>query len=176
MISTYVDDILEKVLKRMSIELPDYTPEIDPTKQKFCELEWTISADTVKSVEKMYNEKVKAERKRKSDAAAAAKNASTDDSDEVIDKKKVKSETIKLEQTSNDDVKTIKPEIKNEPEQREENGEQSIESSTVAENNHATNGKDEREINQEGNINNEQIAEQTNETVTVNSAAHAEER
>lgn len=84
-ISTYVDDVLEKVLKRMGIELPEYNVENDPTKQKFCELEWTIPSEMIKAMEKVYNDKVKAARKRKSAAAEEA--------DEKVDKKKVKSET-----------------------------------------------------------------------------------
>lgn len=87
-ISTYVDDILEKVLKRLGVELPDYSTESDPTKQRFCELEWTIPSDILKKIEKMYNEKVKLAKKRKS----------TDDLND--EKKKEKKSIIKAETKS----------------------------------------------------------------------------
>lgn len=67
-ISTYVDSIMEKVLKRLGIELPKYSVDNDPTKQKICELEWTIGSDVIKHVDKLYSEKIKAAKKRKSDA------------------------------------------------------------------------------------------------------------
>lgn len=89
MISSYVDDILENLLKRLGVEMPAYASENDPTKQQFCELEWTIPSDSIKSLEKVYNDKVKAAKKRKS--------ASTEESDEKVDKKKVKADTQKLD-------------------------------------------------------------------------------
>lgn len=70
-ISTYVDTIMEKVLKRLGVELPDYTPHDDPTKAKFCELEWTISAELMKDTDKQYSEFIKATKKRKADEANA---------------------------------------------------------------------------------------------------------
>lgn len=89
MISTYVDDILEKVAKRLGIEIPDYTTDNDPTKQKICELEWTISSNEIKSVEKLFNEKVKNAKKRKSNK----------DENDDGDKKEEKKAMIKSEET-----------------------------------------------------------------------------
>lgn len=89
-ISTYVDDILEKVAKRLGIEIPEYTTDHDPTKQKICELEWTISSDEIKNVEKLFNEKQKNAKKRKSNK---------DDEDDD-DKKKEKKAAVKSEEAS----------------------------------------------------------------------------
>lgn len=90
MISTYVDVILEKVLKHLGVELPEYTIEQDPTKEKFCELEWTISADNIKYLEKLYNEKLKSTRKRKLENSA--KPVNKENSDDSKERKKVKEE------------------------------------------------------------------------------------
>lgn len=70
-ISTYVDVIMEKVLKRLGVEMPDYTPQDDPTKATFCELEWTISAELMKDIDKQYSEFIKTTKKRKADEANA---------------------------------------------------------------------------------------------------------
>lgn len=107
-ISTYVDAIMEKVMKRLGVELPDYTPDDDPTKAKFCELEWTISADLLKDIDKRCTEYVKAAKKRKADEAnavetkkllvtkenGAIKTEAVDQKDENVDDK------IKIEQTN----------------------------------------------------------------------------
>jgi hypothetical protein len=53
---------MTKLLKKFGLELPDYDPQLDPTKSdpKDAQLkEWTISADAVETVEKLYDEKVK---------------------------------------------------------------------------------------------------------------------
>lgn len=93
-ISTYVDTIMEKVLKRLGVEMPDYTPHDDPTKAKFCELEWTISAELMKDIDKLYSEFIKATKKRKADEANAVdkkKSLVTKENgaikDEVVDEK-----------------------------------------------------------------------------------------
>lgn len=93
-ISTYVDTIMEKVLKRLGVELPDYTLDKDPTKVKFCELEWTIPAEVIKDTDKQLNELIKATKKRKADEANAVetkksllKNENDSIKDEKIDEK-----------------------------------------------------------------------------------------
>ena len=66
-ISTYVDTILEKVAKKLGVEISEYLPENDPTKQAICEQEWTIPSDQVKKMDKEYGAKVKElNKKRKS--------------------------------------------------------------------------------------------------------------
>lgn len=65
-ISTYVDTIMEKVLKRLGIELPAYAEKDDPTKQPECDLEWTIPVKLVKEVDDQHKEMLKDIKKRKS--------------------------------------------------------------------------------------------------------------
>lgn len=81
-IATYVDTIMEKVLKRLGVELPDYSKDDDPTKQAICELEWTIPQDLIKQYDVLYKDKVKAAKKRNSN----------DDSEKLKSKKKFKNE------------------------------------------------------------------------------------
>lgn len=64
-INSYVDIVIAKVMKRLGVEIPEYTAEIDPTKAAELDLEWTIPTEQVKEVEKIYNAKVKGTKKRK---------------------------------------------------------------------------------------------------------------
>lgn len=63
-ISTYVDTIMEKVLKRLGVELPNYSKELDPTKQE-CQIEWNIDAEMVKEIDTQHKLKLKEAKKRK---------------------------------------------------------------------------------------------------------------
>lgn len=65
-ISTYVDTIMEKVLKRMGVELPEYSEVDDPTKQTVCNLEWTIPVKLVKEIDDQHKQMLKEIKKRKS--------------------------------------------------------------------------------------------------------------
>lgn len=65
-ISTYVDTIMEKVMKRLGVELPPYSEDDDPTKQLSCELEWTIPPSWVKQIDEQQKEMQKMFKKRKS--------------------------------------------------------------------------------------------------------------
>ncbi|XP_054727226.1 NAD-dependent protein deacetylase Sirt6 [Anastrepha obliqua] len=59
-ISTYVDDVLEKVCKRLGIEIPVYDATEDPTKVSTAEnSDWTIPAAAIKKLEKEYSDKLK---------------------------------------------------------------------------------------------------------------------
>lgn len=66
-ISTYVDTILVKVMKRLGVELPEYSEENDPTKQIPCDLEWTIPPRLVKEIDEQHKSMLKEFKKRKSD-------------------------------------------------------------------------------------------------------------
>lgn len=67
LISTYVDKIMTKVMKKLGIEIPDYNREEDPTKDTASESEWTIQSENIKEIEKIYNAKTKDfSKKRKS--------------------------------------------------------------------------------------------------------------
>lgn len=74
-ISTYVDTIIQKVAKKLGVEIPTYAPEVDPTKEKpCCTMEWTIPVDEVKALDKVYAKTVKelAKTKKKSTAGVAS--------------------------------------------------------------------------------------------------------
>lgn len=58
MISTYVDDVLMKVCKKLGIEIPDYDLKEDPTKGDL-EADWNITSESVKAMEKTYSNKLK---------------------------------------------------------------------------------------------------------------------
>lgn len=65
-INGYVDAIIERVMKRLGIEIPEYTGDDDPTKDTAASaLEWTIPGEQVKETDKLYNAKVKGTKKRK---------------------------------------------------------------------------------------------------------------
>lgn len=65
-ISTYVDTIMEKVLKRLGVELPAYSEADDPTKQPICDLEWSIPIKLVKEIDDKHKQMLKDMKKRKS--------------------------------------------------------------------------------------------------------------
>jgi len=92
LISTYVDTVLEKVCKFLGVEIPEYCPKVDPTKQIPCELEWTIPCGQVKVLEKVYNLKIRElNKKRKNLTNDASDNASsefTKDIKKLMKKKK----------------------------------------------------------------------------------------
>lgn len=56
---------MEKVLKRLGVELPEYILDIDPTKQIPCDLEWTIPVELVNDIDKQYKSKLKSTKKQK---------------------------------------------------------------------------------------------------------------
>lgn len=67
LINGYVDDVLVKVMKKMGLEIPDYSNNIDPTR---CEedivLDWTIRKENITEIKQLYNMYCKNHRKRKS--------------------------------------------------------------------------------------------------------------
>ncbi|XP_034472252.1 NAD-dependent protein deacetylase Sirt6 [Drosophila innubila] len=54
-ISSYIDEILTKVCKRLGIEIPEYSEESDPTKQSDSS-EWTLSQEYVKGLDKQFKD------------------------------------------------------------------------------------------------------------------------
>ncbi|KAH8402539.1 hypothetical protein KR222_008596, partial [Zaprionus bogoriensis] len=54
-ISSYIDVILEKVCKRLGVEIPEYSMECDPTKNSNIS-EWTLPEECVKNVDKQFKE------------------------------------------------------------------------------------------------------------------------
>lgn len=70
-ISTYVDTIMEKVLKRLGIEIPEYSEENDPTKQEICNLEWSIPESLVKNIDEQHKKMLRDLKKRKSEETSS---------------------------------------------------------------------------------------------------------
>lgn len=67
LINTYVDDVLIKVMKRLGLEIPEYSNDIDPTKRaEDVVLDWTIRKEDISEVKQLYNMYCKKHRKRKS--------------------------------------------------------------------------------------------------------------
>lgn len=60
-----MDVVIVKLMKRLGVEIPEYTAEIDPTKTPQIDMQWTIPQEQVKDLEKVYNAKVKGTKKRK---------------------------------------------------------------------------------------------------------------
>ncbi|XP_030561505.1 NAD-dependent protein deacetylase Sirt6 [Drosophila novamexicana] len=63
-ISSYIDDILTKVCKRLGIEIPEYTEEYDPTKHSNVS-EWTLPQEYVKEMDKQFKEHQKSSAKNR---------------------------------------------------------------------------------------------------------------
>lgn len=63
-IHSYVDDVLERVLKRLGIEnIPEYDESIDPTRSDDENRRWNIESSVVKQTAKLYKEKISKKRK-----------------------------------------------------------------------------------------------------------------
>jgi mono-ADP-ribosyltransferase sirtuin 6 len=79
-IHTYVDDVFEKLLKRLGIEdIPEYNASKDPTKNNVLE-EWTISSQEIKRVESLHKERIRAAKREIKD---------TDDLKKICKKTKI---------------------------------------------------------------------------------------
>ncbi|XP_058839188.1 NAD-dependent protein deacetylase Sirt6-like [Topomyia yanbarensis] len=91
-ISTYVDTVIEKVAKRLGVEIPPYTEEHDPTKDNPCSLEWTIPSEDVKALDKQYSKIIR----EKSNVRKQGLNNSFKDEmeDFVLKSKKLKKEEV----------------------------------------------------------------------------------
>lgn len=77
-IHSYVDEVIEKVLKRLGIEeLPEYTQAEDPTSKEDLSIGWNFLKDEIKEVEKIYKEKTSRKLKNRSN-------------DEDVERKKIK--------------------------------------------------------------------------------------
>lgn len=55
----YVDDVLKKVMKRLGLEIPEYSYDFDPTKLEDTFIDWTFSEQIIKEYKKMYNERLR---------------------------------------------------------------------------------------------------------------------
>lgn len=69
-----MDTIIQKVAKKLGVEIPAYSPDMDPTKEKPTpSLEWTIPTDEVKALDKIYARTVKELAKTKKKTASSAR-------------------------------------------------------------------------------------------------------
>ncbi|KAJ8941146.1 hypothetical protein NQ318_004266 [Aromia moschata] len=66
-INSYVDDVISNVMKKLDLEIPEYSPHIDPTKNQLPDfgVEWNISKNDIKEVKKRYDKICKDCKKRK---------------------------------------------------------------------------------------------------------------
>ncbi|EDV98976.1 NAD-dependent protein deacetylase Sirt6 [Drosophila grimshawi] len=80
-ISSYIDDILTKVCKRLGIEIPDYSDESDPTKHSNI-AEWTLPQEYVKALDKLFKEHQKITAKKRENSSLKCKH--------LIDEKSIK--------------------------------------------------------------------------------------
>lgn len=85
-ISTYVDVIMEKVLKRLGVELPEYSEALDPTKQDDCNIDWNIYPEQLKEIDEQQRQMVRDAKKQKAD------NNFDDERIDVKKRKKTKNE------------------------------------------------------------------------------------
>ena len=93
-ISTYVDDILTKVCKRLGIEIDEYSTENDPTKIPNVEVEWTIPQDLVKDTDKLYGQKLKEHTKKRKSLGNIIDEFQNDEKADFIKLKKKKNEVL----------------------------------------------------------------------------------
>ncbi|CAG9862831.1 unnamed protein product [Phyllotreta striolata] len=67
-INAYVDDVMTKIMKKLGLEIPDYSSEIDPTKSRLdYALDWDMSKTDLNAVKTKYDALVKDHKKRKSE-------------------------------------------------------------------------------------------------------------
>lgn len=86
-ISTYVDTIMEKVMKRLGVEIPEYSDENDPTKRTICDMEWTIPPKWIKDIDEQHKRMLKEVKKRK------CKDSNVEKTFDHLPKKEKKEET-----------------------------------------------------------------------------------
>lgn len=60
-----MDDVLVKVMKKLGLEIPEYSNDIDPTKSAGV-VDWTIKKEDIREIKQLYNIYCKKQRKRKS--------------------------------------------------------------------------------------------------------------
>lgn len=66
MINAYVDVVLVKVMKKLGLEIPEYSNEIDPTKRlEDTVLDWTIKKEDITEAKDLYDMYCKNYKKRK---------------------------------------------------------------------------------------------------------------
>lgn len=81
-IHSYVDDIMEKVIKRLGIEeIPEYSSDGDPTNKEDFSINWNIPNEEIKEIEKIYKEKTSRKLKNRDNEDVKIKKRKCDDED-----------------------------------------------------------------------------------------------
>lgn len=105
-INSYVDGVMQKVMKKLDLEIPAYTADIDPTKNQLPDsiIEWNIYKEDVKVMKEKYENLMRNYKKRKAEEKLLMSKLKKPKNKKWIKDEKVKQEFIlKLE---NDIVKT----------------------------------------------------------------------
>ncbi|ENN82101.1 hypothetical protein YQE_01533, partial [Dendroctonus ponderosae] len=107
-INTYVDNVIEKVMKHLNFEIPEYNKNFDPTKNQLpiSVIEWNIYKNQVKAFKKLFEAKHKLFRERKQSEMSNEKPNSA--------KRKRKVETMFENKHLKNDISLTTDEIKQE--------------------------------------------------------------
>lgn len=67
-----MDEVLQRVMKKLGVEIPDYSTEVDPTKdlKLKCDdvlFEWTIQQSSIDEIRDLYNLYCKSKRRKRQD-------------------------------------------------------------------------------------------------------------
>lgn len=79
-----MDQVLEKIMNYLNIEIPEYSHKLDPTKHKEPNqlIEWTIQKTYLKHMKELYEQKCKNKKRKSKDLI------------ENVKKKEIKSEYV----------------------------------------------------------------------------------
>lgn len=112
-INFFADEVMSKVMKRLSLEIPEYSSNNDPTKELIVgkAMEWNINKTDIKSIKIQYDKRHKEYRKRKSQEKVWRKNSKMIKSECLIktkvEKEEITSNTVDLTlDLSEDDIFT----------------------------------------------------------------------
>lgn len=64
-INYYVDEVLERVMKLLGIEIPAYSENDNPTKITSAVVDWTVNRDDLKALEKVFQSTCKGFKKKR---------------------------------------------------------------------------------------------------------------
>lgn len=101
---------MQKVMKKLSLEIPEYSPINDPTKNQYVAraVEWNINKSYIKSIKMQYDKRHKEHKKRKSEEKLWRKDSKMIKREclvktKVEEEEEIKSSTIDLTLDSSED-------------------------------------------------------------------------
>nr|XP_023021026.1 NAD-dependent protein deacetylase Sirt6 [Leptinotarsa decemlineata] len=106
-INTYVDDVIVKIMKRLGLEIPEYSSEIDPTKYRDSDsvVEWNILKQDVEKIKLQYDKLIKDYKKRKAEESLLNIKKKMPKSKKWIKEEKIKKEKlVKKENIVSEDI------------------------------------------------------------------------